>query len=75
MLYDLAQNEANPTYDWEYNNKGMFEDGWGLASNFIGGKKLLYSTDGSEDIIEFEDIKKGDFKELRHIKVKDSATK
>jgi len=50
----------------------MFDDGWGLASNQIGGKNLLYGTDGSEQIIEFE---ADGFKELRHIPVKDPKTK
>jgi len=48
----------------------MFDDGWGLASNQIGGKNFLYATDGSEQIIEFEVIKDnfgGSFKEGRHI--------
>lgn len=42
----------------------MFDDGWGLASRQVGNKKLLYGTDGSESIYEFE---ADGIKELRHI--------
>ena len=53
-VFNLVQNQLDFSLDGEYTNNAMIEGGWGLASTSSGGKQLLYGTNGSELIVEFE---------------------